>query len=312
MLIFGLIIFSCSEPDNAVTKIQDTVNKEGGALRTIAPITSPTIALGSPTAGFAVNVEIQDKNNGSDTERIDVYAAFKDNSPANGTNPKTEILVKAIPASSFVSGTRGLLQASVAVTLVELQAKLALTGAQFTGGDQFNIRLAQVLKNGTVFTNSNSNPIFFNGYFNSPFLYNANVVCPITESLAGTHSYVTTNMRSGPSAAGVACGGTATGTVTWTATATPGAYLTSDHSFGMYGGSCYGDPPASSPTTIVTWFCNKLVAGGIDQFSESFTYTITSVTPTTITLNWRNGYGDRGTTAITRAGGATWPSIIAP
>jgi hypothetical protein len=40
-------------------------------------------------------------------------------------------------------------------------------------------------------------------------LYNANVVCPITESLAGTHTFVTSNMK----AAGVACGTTVTGSV---------------------------------------------------------------------------------------------------
>jgi hypothetical protein len=55
-------------------------------------------------------------------------------------------------------------------------------------------------------------------------LYNANVVCPITESLAGTHTFVTSNMK----AAGVACGTTVTGSVVFGATATPGVYTISD------------------------------------------------------------------------------------
>lgn len=311
VLVFGGI-YSCSEPDNAVYKVQDAVSQEGGALRTIAPITSPNIELGSPTAGFAVNVEIQDTQNGNGTEKIDVYATFKDNSPSNGSNPRAEVLIKSVLSSSFVQGPRELLKAAISVTAAELQSKLGLTVSQYTGGDQFVIRLAQVLKNGSVFTNSNSNPIFFSGFFSSPFIYNANVVCPITQSLAGTHTYVSTNMRRGPSAAGVACGGTITGSVTWTATATPGEYTTSDHSFGMFGGSCWSDTPATSASAKVTWFCNKLVAGGTDQYGDSYTYTITAVATDKITLNWISTYNDRGTVVLTRQGGAAWPSIIAP
>jgi hypothetical protein len=84
-------------------------------------------------------------------------------------------------------------------------------------------------------------------------LYNANVVCPITESLAGTHTFVTSNMK----AAGVACGTTVTGSVVFGATA-PGVYTISDLSLGMFGSSCYGDNPAFSASSRVTWFCNNL------------------------------------------------------
>lgn len=304
-------LFSCAENDNIVDQVIEGTVIGGGSLRTITPITSSTIILGSPTARFAVNLEVQDKNNGADTEKIDVFASFKDNSTTNGANPRTELLLKTIPSSAFVPGTRGLLQATVIATIAELKARLNLTDAQFTGGDQFVIRLVTVLKDGRTFTNTNSNSVIVGGsYFSSPFLYNVNVVCPITENLAGTHTYVSTNMRRGPSAAGVACGGTVTGSVTWTATATPGVYSTSDHSFGMFGSSCWGDTPATSSTARVTWFCKNLIASGGDQYGDTYTYTITASSGSTITLNWISTYNDRGTVVITRQGGAAWPTIF--
>jgi hypothetical protein len=49
-------------------------------------VDSPNIALGDPASKFQVTLEIQDKNDGQDTDKIDVYVSFKDNSPENGSN----------------------------------------------------------------------------------------------------------------------------------------------------------------------------------------------------------------------------------
>jgi hypothetical protein len=306
-VVLATILFSCSEGDNPVDKVLSGVTS-GGALRTIK-VGNPTIALGDQSAKFQVTVEVQDSKTGTDTEKIDVYVAFKDNSTANGSNPKAEVLLKSIPATAFSAGTRELPFADVTVTITELKAKLVLTDAQFTGADQFVIRLAQVLKDGRVFSRANSNSNVIGGiYFSSPFEYNANVVCPITENLAGVHTFVSTNMKKGP--AGGGCAGTRTGTVTFGVTSTPGTYTISDMSFGQYG-FCWADPEATSATARVTWFCNNLVASGVDFYGEAYTFTITAAGGNKMTLNWRNSYGDSGTTEITRAGGANWPTIFA-
>jgi hypothetical protein len=55
-------------------------------------VDSPNIALGDPASKFQVTLEIQDKNDGQDTDKIDVYVSFKDNSPENGSNPKLKYL----------------------------------------------------------------------------------------------------------------------------------------------------------------------------------------------------------------------------
>jgi hypothetical protein len=313
ILLLTITIFSCSEADKPIDKVRAETTA-GGALRTLA-VGSPAIALGNAAARFEVTLEIQDVNNGTNTDKIDMFVTFRDNSPLNGSNPRPEVLLKSIPSSAFTTGPRGLPNAILIATIAELKTRLSLTDAQFTGGDQFVVRLAQVLKDGRVFTFANSNANIVGGvYFSSPYFYNANVVCPITESLAGVHTYVTTNMRRGPSGAGVACGGTATGSVTFTMTPTPGLFIISDMSFGMLPSSCWSDTPAFSAganPSRIRWFCNNLVSSGVDHYGDAYTYTITAATGSTITLNWTNTYNDRGTTVLTREGGANWPAIFA-
>ena len=306
VLILSLSFFSCSEGENPIDYVLENTQNGGGSLRTIK-VDNPSFAVGDPNAKFQVTLEVQDENNGQNTERIDVYVLFKDNSTGNGNNPKTEVLLKSIPASAFTVGKRELPFAIVSLTIAELKTKFGLTDAQYTGGDQFVIRLATVLKDGRIFTRANSNNNVITGaYFNSPFQYDANVVCPITESLAGTHTYVTSNMKAG----GASCGTSVSGSVVFGPTATPGVYTISDLSFGMFGSSCYGDNPAFSASSRVTWFCNNLVASGTDQYGDSYTFTIVAASGPTITINWRSTYNDSGTTVLTRQGGANWPTIF--
>jgi len=308
VLFIALSLFACTEGDKVIDQVLTQTEIGGGVLRTLT-ISSPTIALGNAASKFAAVVEIQDVNKSLDTDKIDVYVRFKDNNPADGNNTKAEVLLKSISSTSFTQGTREFLNASIEVTLSELKSKLSITDAQYTGGDQFIVRLAQVMKDGKVFTNTNTaGTVKGSAFFSSPFEYNANVVCPITESLAGEHTYVTTNMK----AAGAACGTSVSGTVIFTETTTPGVYTISDLSFGMFGSSCYSDSPAfKADSSKVTWFCNNFVAGGTDQYGDSYTFTITAATGNSITLNWKSTYNDSGTTVLTRKGGANWPSIFA-
>lgn len=308
ILILTVLVFSCTEGDNPIDTVLNGVTS-GAALRTVQ-ITSPAIALGDPTGKFEVKLEVQDAQNGAATDKIDVYASFKDNNIADGNNTKVEKIIKSIPSTSFVAGTRELPFANVVVTTAELKTTLGLTDSQFTGGDQFVIRLAQVLKDGRVFTRANSNSNVVGGaYFSSPFQYNANVVCPITESLAGTHTYVTSNMKAGT--AGTPCGSTVSGSVVFGATATAGVYTISDMSFGLQGSVCWSDDPAYSASSRVTWFCSNLVSSGVDKYGDSYTYRITSCAGNRMTITWVNTYNDSATTVLTRAGGANWPAIFA-
>jgi hypothetical protein len=114
-------------------------------------------------------------------------------------------------------GTVGLPTLAFATTLGQIRTALAITTTQYSGGDQFYVTFKYIMKDGRVFTNTNSNANVVGGaYMRSPFKYTLNVVCPITESLAGAHTYVTTmKAGSGGGVSGASCGGTVTGTVTF-------------------------------------------------------------------------------------------------
>ena len=308
VLLIALSLFACTEGNKVIDQVLNDTEIGGGVLRTVS-IPSPTIATGNAASKFSAIVEVQDVNQSKETEKIDIYVRFKDNNPADGNASKAEVLLKSIPASSFVAGSREFMNAAIDVTITELKTKFALTDAQYTGGDQFVVRLAQVLKDGKVFTSTNAAGTVTGGaFFNSPFTYNVNVVCPITESLAGTHTYSTTSMKAGT--AGTPCGTTVTGTVVFGATSTPGVYTISDMSFGLQGSVCWQDDPAYSASSKVTWFCNNLVSGGVDKYGDSYTYTIIAAAGNKITIKWVNTYNDSAVTELTREGGANWPTIF--
>jgi hypothetical protein len=63
--------------------VLDSTTMGGGALRTIKV---DSLILQVTCFKFQVTLEIQDKNDGQDTDKIDVYVSFKDNSPENGSN----------------------------------------------------------------------------------------------------------------------------------------------------------------------------------------------------------------------------------
>jgi hypothetical protein len=68
-----------------------------------------------------------------------------------------------------------------------------------------------------------------------------------------------------------------------------------------------GDSPATSAGARVRWFCDNLVTGGADQYGDTYAYTITAEIKSRFL---GRTYGDAGTTVITRAGGANWPTIL--
>jgi len=136
-------------------------------------------------------------------------------------------------------------------------------------------------------------------------------LCPLEESIAGAHTYVSSNLIRGQSAT-PNCDATPTGTVTWTdvAGSANALYRTSDMSFGMFA-NCWSVPQgAVSATLRVEWFCNRLIARGVDQYGDSYTYTVVSVVGPNMTLDWSNSYGDSGRAVITRAGGLDWPALL--
>lgn len=321
--------FACADSDNLVDSVFETTTS-GGFLRTIklngttvqSNVTTANVTFGSTADAtpFSLELEAQDNQKGALLEKVDVYLSFtRDAGNTTSTASKPAVFWKSYNASVLTAGSIGLPRLTFATTLGEIRTFLGITPTQYAGADRFHVSFKYVMKDGRVFDQNNSNSNVVGGaYMRSPFIYSLNVVCPITESLAGTHSYVSTQLFRG--AAGTSACGPTSGTVVWTqyknaaGADVVGEFHTSDFSFGMYG-VCWSDPPATTAngtatSSRVVWFCNKITTKGVDFYADSFTYTMVSVVGPVMTLNWINGYGDRGRVAITRQGGANWPAIF--
>lgn len=171
-------------------------------------------------------------------------------------------------------------------------------------------------------TASGSFPVDVSGKTSSnTVIINLKPLCPITEDLSGTHTYVQYNMQYGDgngTSTGTGYPGTITGTVTWTEAppgegqepGSVGVYSLDDASFGLYG-EIYDDDPAVGPDgAFFTWVCREFLFSGSDQYADTFTYNIISVNGPVMIFTWTNTWGDGGTVELTREGGADWPEVF--
>lgn len=312
--VVGLLSFfiGCSDSDNSIDGILDETTS-GAVLRTIE-LVSNEIALGADDAAFTVILEAQDRLNGGLMEKVEVYASFKDNTDDGIDYGVEETFLYDLLPSDFATGPIGLPRTTVNITLAQMLQELGVQEGEFNGGDQFEVRFKYLTTDGRTFSWENSSANVVGGaFYRSPFRYNVNVTCPFESSLAGTHSYVTTNM-SIPGAS--PCGGTATGTVTWFDTdeggnpLPEGTYRITDYSFGLFESSCWFDDPAYSTGSGIKWFCKNLLTLGSDQYSETWTYEIVSVSGAQMTINFASTYNETGTTVLTREGNEPWPAIF--
>lgn len=309
--IFSLLIIisSCTERDNVIDDVLDGVTN-GAVLRTIN-IVSSDVPLGDDTANFTIEIEEQDNQDGALLDEVRVFVSFTDNTDDGVDVGGNEVLFNTISASEFTPGPFGLPRTTISILAVDMLSALSLQSSDTNGGDQFAIRLELQLTDGRVFTNSNTGGVVQGGFFRSPFLYFANITCPFTTSLAETFDYVSYDMGPGDGSGGQqATGfGPINGTITWTDSGEEGLYGTPDFSFGMFG-FVWGDSPATNGSAQIKWFCSSLLPEGADQYSDSYTYTITNVSGPTMTIMWSNTWGDIGTVDLTREGNADWPVIF--
>lgn len=124
--------------------------------------------------------------------------------------------------------------------------------------------------------------------------------------LAGTYSYVTTNMSE---PGGGFVDGPVTGTVTFSA-AGAGVYNISDASFGGWIG-LYGPGNVATGVQLVD-LCGEMSYSGVDQYNEVFTFTNLVINGADMSFHWENDYGEFGDTTLTRTDGTNWPNLTLP
>lgn len=182
----ALLATSCEDPDVVIDEV--TAGTERGAVLRTVNLISNEIPIGNDDSNFAVEVEIQDSENGDLVSSVEVYLGFRDNTVEEGeTDLDTdEVLVETIDPSSFEIGPFGLPRFGYQITLPEMLAALPITGADVNGSDQFTIRFELVLTDGRRYSFADNTGTLTGSFFSSPFLYTATVVCPPKAPTAGT------------------------------------------------------------------------------------------------------------------------------
>lgn len=163
-----------------VERIDEFGLEQGGYIRQVTPfpVTAFTVKLSDLTGTkMEFLAEAVTPNGGSLFASYDLTVGFVDATPANGTNTKTPVVLKSIPASSFAMFVEsGYPRATITVTGKEAADALKLTAAEMAAGDRFEVRGTMKLTNGKSFTASNTGANITGGaFYSSPFFHRINI-----------------------------------------------------------------------------------------------------------------------------------------
>ncbi|HSJ69368.1 MAG TPA: hypothetical protein VK921_16925 [Anditalea sp.] len=315
LLALTMLVVSCTDFVDPNVPYKDF--NTGAYLRTIARTSTTFNFFNLDESKFALTIEAVDIEDGATVETVEVRVRRRRLIPGVGlayvpaqvSSEWTDVLVRTLSRADFAPNSDSrFLRASFEVTANQTMEVLGLTADDIQGGDTFEFRLVLNDRLGRVFTNNNRSSDVAGGvFYDSPFQYNVNVVCP--SDLGGTFAFTTTNISAGAGGNAAACGAEISGNITITAVAgVPGQYTVNDVSFGMFACAWDDSPPAGSVRLVDS--CSILRFTGTDKYGDSYTIVITGNTGTTLTFNWSNSYGDGGTTVLTAPSGFTFPSDL--
>lgn len=174
----GLLFTACEDGDKVFDQIVEGETR-GAILRTVNVI-SNEIPIGNADSNFAVELELQDQENGALSQSVEVWVSFNDNSIAEGGNDLStdEVLAETLDVSSFSIGELGLPRFSYTITLPTLTSLLPIADADVDGSDTFTVRFEIVMADGRRYSAADNSGTLTGSYFSSPFAYSATVVCP--------------------------------------------------------------------------------------------------------------------------------------
>lgn len=197
LFIFSIcFLISCTDGDKAIEEVLQEVDR-GAVLRTVR-IDNGEFDINNIDAEFNIQLEEQDIEEGALLESVEIEIRYIDNTPDNGDASTAFVAANSLLPADFSTGPNGLPITDLKFTFSEL---LNLTGVSFGEvecKDQFRIDLKVRLKDGRVYTTSNSGGTVVNntGFFKSPFSYLINIVEPIVET-AFTGTYEMSSIKDG-------------------------------------------------------------------------------------------------------------------
>ena len=177
----ALLFSACQVGDNPIDFINE--NETRGAILRTVELTSNELPIGVEESLFSGTFEVQDQEDGTLVDFVEVYVGFRDNTDNNdGPGDVPESLFETIDASTFEIGPNGLPRFDYSLTLAEMLSFTGLDEADLFGGDQFSLRFELVLNDGRRYSFEDNTGTLTGSFFRSPFLYTPNVICPVDES----------------------------------------------------------------------------------------------------------------------------------
>jgi len=311
-LLLAFMVFATSCVDFVEPRVPYKTFDTAVYLRTIrsAPNTSTNFnffELGS--SRFSLTLEAVDAEGGTTVDNVQIRVrhrrlipgvglAF---TPAGSSSQVNDILVKTMSGSEFVKAdenpnhpTQTYTRASFTITAAEAIEAVGLTAAQIQGGDTFEFRLVLTDTKGRVFNASNRSSDVAGGFFyDSPFLYNVNVVCPSNISTATDLWAATSTSRFGVRTADVRVtrvSGTAT------------QWEVSDVSAGLYSGFGFNATQSgiyNDACNVISWLRAGTTQFGLaDPNGQTGTF---NPETNTLVIYWRdNGNNIDGETVLVK------------
>lgn len=290
LMAFMMVFSSCR--DFVEPNIPYATFDTGVYLRTIrsAPNTSTNFNFFElANSRFALTLEAVDAEGGTTVSSVEIRVRHRrlipgvglEYVPAGSASQVNDVLIATLSGSDFQPGaenpnhpTQNYTRATFEIPALEAIQAVGLTPAQIQGGDTFEFRMILTDNKGRVFGPNNRSADVAGGlFYDSPFLYNVNVVCPSNISTATDVWQATGTSRFG----------TRTAEVRVTpVSGQPTQWEVSDVSAGLYAGFGFN----ATQSAIYNDACNVIsfLRAGTTQFSITGTGQSGSFDPATGTM----------------------------
>lgn len=191
ILSLVVLVMSCRDESTYPLPYND---RETGAYMRVYSLSSNIIDLNDlSNSGLDGIFEIVDEEFGDLLQEFEILVSYR-----RGITTSSEVSVLTVPGSEFTEVPEPTyseykrksirIAAQTAITALQGAATNPLVGNPIAG-DVFNFRGIVKLKNGKVFTNTNTNINILSGqYFNSTFIYPLTVRSVLANSWLGSHS----------------------------------------------------------------------------------------------------------------------------
>ncbi len=181
LLFLGLFGASCET--EMVERLDEFGLEQGGYMRTVSPYPVSATTFNVSKANMTgtkmeIVAEAVTPQFGALFSSYDLVVRFVDATPANGNNSKPDAALRSIPASAFSKDpVTNYPRLTITITGKQAQDALALTDAQISSGDRFEVRGTMRLTNGRSFNASNTGANITGGaFYSSPFFYRLNIL----------------------------------------------------------------------------------------------------------------------------------------